>query len=91
MRAIIFHQITTVLQSGASSQAKHGGAYFLAVYGSIKDPMAATGPGPNETLEPSKLVGIAIAPMFFQLQKNTMVSIDVFYLATEMAMSRSQQ
>ena len=67
MRAIIFHQITTVLQSGASSQAKLRGAYFLAVYGSIKDPMAATGPGPNETLEPSKLVGIATAPTLFTI------------------------
>ena len=33
-----------VLQSGASSRAKHGGAYFSAVYGSIEDPMAAPGP-----------------------------------------------
>ena len=28
------------VQSGASSQAKHGGAYFSAVSGSIKDPIA---------------------------------------------------
>ena len=28
------------LQSGASSQAKNGGAYFSAVSGSIKDPIA---------------------------------------------------
>ena len=27
------------IQSGASSQAKHGGAYFSAVYGSIEDPL----------------------------------------------------
>ena len=38
------------LQSGASSLAKHGGAYFSAVYGSIQDPIAA--PGPYENQEP---------------------------------------
>ena len=32
-----------ILQSGASSLAKHGGAYFSAVYGSIEDPIIATG------------------------------------------------
>ena len=32
------------VQSGASSLAKHGGAYFSAVYGSIEDPVAAPGP-----------------------------------------------
>ena len=53
------------LQSGASSRAKHGGAYFSAVYGSIKDPIAAT--GPYETLEPPKLVGIATAPTLFTI------------------------
>ena len=37
------------LQSGRSSLAKNGGAYFLAVSGSIRDPMAA--PGPYETQE----------------------------------------
>ena len=31
------------LQSGASSPAKHGGAYFSAVYGSMEDPVAAPG------------------------------------------------
>ena len=31
------------VQSGASSQAKHGGAYFSAVSGSIKDPTAVPG------------------------------------------------
>ena len=31
------------LTSGASSQAKHGGAYFSAVSGSIKDPIAVPG------------------------------------------------
>ena len=31
------------LQSGASSPAKHGGAYFSAVFGSIADPVAAPG------------------------------------------------
>ena len=39
-----------LLQSGASSLAKHGGAYFSAVYGSIQDPIAA--PGPHENQEP---------------------------------------
>ena len=38
------------LQSGASSLAKHGGAYFSAVYRSIQDPIAA--PGPYENQEP---------------------------------------
>ena len=32
-----------VVQSGASSQAKHGGAYFLAVGRGIKDPIAVLG------------------------------------------------
>ena len=31
------------LQSGASSLAKHGGAYFSAVRGSIEDPIAVPG------------------------------------------------
>ena len=31
------------LQSGASSQAKHGGAYFSAVTGSIQDPFFVPG------------------------------------------------
>ena len=35
----------------------------MAVYGSIKDPMAA--PGLYETLETPKLVGIAPAPTLF--------------------------
>ena len=39
-----------LLQSGRSSLAKHGGAYFSAVNGSIKDPIAA--PGPYENQEP---------------------------------------
>ena len=38
------------LQSGASSLAKQGGAYFSAVCGSIQDPIAA--PGPYENQEP---------------------------------------
>ena len=38
------------IQSGASSLAKQGGAYFSAVCGSIQDPIAA--PGPHETQEP---------------------------------------
>ena len=32
------------IQSGASSLAKHGGAYFSAVFGFMKDPIAAPGP-----------------------------------------------
>ena len=32
-----------LLQSDASSPAKHGGAYFSAVYGFIQDPIAAPG------------------------------------------------
>ena len=39
--------IFSLLQSDASSPAKHGDAYFSAVYGSIQDPIAA--PGPYET------------------------------------------
>ena len=31
------------IQSGASSRAKHGGAYFSAVRGSMKDPIAVSG------------------------------------------------
>ena len=45
------------VQSGASSHAKHGGAYFSAVCGSIEDPMAA--PGPCENLGPPFLGGSA--------------------------------
>ena len=52
------------VQSGASSQAKHGGAYFSAVYGSIEDPMAA--PGPYENLGPPFLGGSA-QPVTFVL------------------------
>ena len=52
------------LQSGASSQAKHGGAYFSAVFGSIKDPLAA--PGPYENLGPPFLGGSA-QPVTFVL------------------------
>ena len=37
------------LQSGASSRAKHGGAYFSAVRGSMKDPIAV--PGRDEVQE----------------------------------------
>ena len=53
-----------LLQSGASSQAKHGGAYFSAVYGSIEDPLAA--PGQYENLEPPFLGGSA-QPVTFVL------------------------
>ena len=52
------------IQSGASSRAKHGGAYFSAVYGSIDDPMAA--PGPYENLGPPFLGGSA-QPVTFVL------------------------
>ena len=38
----------SLLQSGASSLAKHGGAYFSVVYGSIQDPIAAPGPYENQ-------------------------------------------
>ena len=41
--------LLSIVQSGASSLAKHGGAYFSAVYGSIKDPIAA--PWTYETQE----------------------------------------
>ena len=43
-------QLTDRIQSGASSLAKHGGAYFSAVFGSIQDPIAT--PGPYENQEP---------------------------------------
>ena len=36
------------IQSGRSSLAKHGGAYFSAVYGFMKDPIAAPGPYENQ-------------------------------------------
>ena len=36
-----FKMMYSQIQSGASSRAKHGGAYFSGVYGSIEDPMAA--------------------------------------------------
>ena len=35
--------LSHLLQSGASSRAKHGGAYFSAVRGSVKDPIAVPG------------------------------------------------
>ena len=41
------------IQSGASSLAKHGVAYFWAIRGSIKDP------GPHELQVCLKLVGSA--------------------------------
>ena len=49
--AAVTHFITLEqnwLQSGASSLAKHGGAYFSAVCGSIQDPIAAPGPYENQ-------------------------------------------
>ena len=42
--------ILFLVQSGASSPAKHGDAYFSSVYGSIQDPIAA--PGTYENQEP---------------------------------------
>ena len=52
------HKIYVItIQSSASSEAKHGGAYFLAVYESIEDPMAA--PGPYENPGPPFLGGRA--------------------------------
>ena len=36
------------LQSGRSGLAKHGGAYFSAIYGSIEDPIAVPGPYENQ-------------------------------------------
>ena len=52
------------IQSGASSRAKHGGAYFSAVYGSIEDRMAA--PGPYESLGPP-FSGDSAQPVTFVL------------------------
>ena len=49
--------IQNYIQSGASSQAKHGGAYFSAVFWSIKDLLAA--PGPYESPGPPFLGGSA--------------------------------
>ena len=43
-----FSYIVQDVQSGRSSLAKHGGAYFLAVYGFMKDPIAAPGPYENQ-------------------------------------------
>ena len=42
---LVFYEV----QSGASSQAKIGGAYFLGVTGSIQDLIAV--PGPCEVTE----------------------------------------
>ena len=36
------------VQSGRCSPAKHGGAYFSAIYGFMKDPIAAPGPYENQ-------------------------------------------
>ena len=40
---LLLRVVQKFIQSGASSLAKHGGAYFSAVYGSIQDPIAAPG------------------------------------------------
>ena len=37
-----------LLQAGRSSLAEHGGAYFSAISGSIKDPIATPGPYENQ-------------------------------------------
>ena len=63
-KALLTHLEEMEIQSGASSQAKHGGAYFSAVYGSIEDPLAA--PGQYEDLEPPFLGGSA-QPVTFVL------------------------
>ena len=55
------------LQLTNSSQAKHGGAYFSAVSGSIKDPIAV--PGWHEVPGVQKLVGSA-QPVTFVLPTN---------------------
>ena len=57
-------EFSTKVQLSKSSRAKHGGAYFSAVYGSIEDPMAA--PGPYENLGPPFLGGSA-QPVTFVL------------------------
>ena len=36
------------IQSGRSSPAKHGDAYFSAIYGFMKDPIAALGSYENQ-------------------------------------------
>ena len=43
-----FVRFCEILQSGRSSPAKHGDAYFSAVYGFMKDPIAAPGPYENQ-------------------------------------------
>ena len=50
MQIILSHIFWLSIQSGASSQAKIGGAYFSGVTGSIQDPIAV--PGPCEVTEP---------------------------------------
>ena len=42
-------ELLSMLEFNVSSQAKNGGAYFLAVRGSIKDPIAV--PGQDEVQE----------------------------------------
>ena len=43
-----FLKFSLRIQSGRCSLAKHGDAYFLAVYGFMKDPIAAPGPCENQ-------------------------------------------
>ena len=59
-----YFKYSVLLQSGRSSRARNGGAYFSAVYGSIEDPLAA--PGQYEDLEPPFLGGSA-QPVTFVL------------------------
>ena len=44
----ILQGIYQIIQSGRSGLAKHGGAYFSAIYGSIEDPIAVPGPYENQ-------------------------------------------
>ena len=39
----LFQDLFAPVQSGRSGLAKHGGAYFSAVYGFMKDPIDAPG------------------------------------------------
>ena len=50
MRQPFVNSFFPQIQSGASSHAKNGGAYFSNITGSIQDPIAV--PGPCEVTEP---------------------------------------
>ena len=45
---IFLFSIAFSIQSGRSSPARHGDAYFLDIYGFMEDPIAATGPYENQ-------------------------------------------